>query len=85
VIMVAGLGMIVARAGSEGLSREELIELARAQAGRIAEQDRRIAELTARVARLERLLSRNSRNSSMAPSGCRPTRTHRHAEDQLPT
>ncbi len=74
----------------EGLSREELVELARAQAGRIAErdlriaerderiaerderiaaQDRRIEELTGRLARLERLLSRNSRNSSMAPSG----------------
>ena len=55
--------------GLEGLSREELVQLARAQAGRIAEQDRQIAELTARLARLERLLSRNSRNSSMAPSG----------------
>jgi len=53
----------------EGLSREELVQLARAQAGRIAEQDRQTAELTARLARLERLLLRNSRNSSMAPSG----------------
>jgi transposase len=61
--------------GLEGLSREESVEFARAQAARIAErddriaaQDRRIEELTGRLSRLERLLSRNSRNSSMAPS-----------------
>ena len=67
---------------SDGLSREELISLARAQAERIAEQDARIvaqdtriAELTAanealsvRLARVEHLLSRNSSNSSSPPS-----------------
>ena len=42
--------------------------LARAQAGRIVEQDARIAELTDRLARLEHLLSRNSKNSSLPPS-----------------
>jgi transposase len=60
---------------SGGLSREELISLARTQAERIAEQDARIAELTAanealgvRLARLAHLLSRNSSNSSSPPS-----------------
>lgn len=52
----------------EDLSRDELVALARVQAGRIAEQDARIAELTDRLARLEHLLSRNSKNSSMPPS-----------------
>ena len=60
---------------SDGLSREELISLARTRAERIAEQDARIAELTAanealgvRLARLAHLLSRNSSNSSSPPS-----------------
>ena len=48
-------------AGLEELSREELIELAR---GLIAQ----VRELTERVARLERLVSRNSGNSSMPAS-----------------
>jgi hypothetical protein len=58
-----------------GLSRDELISLARIRAERIVEQDARIAELTvvnevlaARLARLEHLLSRNSSNSSSPPS-----------------
>lgn len=45
----------------ESLSREELLVLVVAQA-------KVIEQLTARVARLERLLSRNSGNSSMPPS-----------------
>jgi hypothetical protein len=60
---------------SEGLSREELISLARTQDARIVAQDARIAELTAanealaaRLARVEHLLSRNSSNSSSPPS-----------------
>jgi transposase len=67
---------------SDGLSREELISLARTRAeriveqdARIVEQDARIVELTAanealgqRLARLEHLLSRNSSNSSSPPS-----------------
>lgn len=55
-------------AGYEPLSRAELLVL-------LAERDRRIAQLEAenedlarRVARLERLISRNSGNSSMPPS-----------------
>jgi transposase len=48
--------------GLDDLSREALVELARDQA-------RQIEELTKRLAGVERLLSRNSRNSSMAPSG----------------
>src|SRR5690242_4247796 len=60
---------------SDGLSREELISLAREQAARIVEQAARIVELTAanealavRLARVEHLLSRNSSNSSSPPS-----------------
>lgn len=60
---------------SDGLSREELILLARTRAERIVEQDARIVELTAAnealgqwLARLEHLLSRNSSNSSSPPS-----------------
>jgi transposase len=53
----------------EGLSREELVELASEQARRIEAQARQIEELTERLARVERLLSRNSRSSSMPPSG----------------
>jgi transposase len=45
------------------------MRLARDQARRIDSQDRQIVELRERLARLERLLSRNSRNSSMPPSG----------------
>ena len=54
--------------GVEGLSREELVELARGQAARLEEQDRQIEALRAELDRLRRLLTRNSGNSSMAPS-----------------
>jgi len=53
------------------LSREELIALVGAQADELRELQRlraENAELRARVERLERLLSRNSANSSMPPS-----------------
>jgi hypothetical protein len=53
------------------LSRAELLALVRAQAGELEELTRLRAEntdLRARVQRLERLLSRNSANSSMPPS-----------------
>jgi transposase len=53
----------------EGLSREELVELAREQGARLAEQDRQIEALRAELERLRRLLTRNSGNSSMPPSG----------------
>jgi transposase len=67
-------------AGLEELSREELIELASSQA-------RRIDELEQRVARLERLVSRNSGNSSMPPSsdeapGKTAPRRERRAQDR---
>jgi uncharacterized coiled-coil protein SlyX len=46
----------------EGLSREELVELARAQAGRIAERDLRIAERDERIAeRDERIAAQDRR------------------------
>jgi len=48
-------------AGYERLSRDELLRA-------LAERDRLIGELREKVARLERLVSRNSGNSSMAPS-----------------
>lgn len=54
--------------GLEDLSREELIELASEQARQIEAQARQIEALTERLAQVERLLSRNSRNSSMPPS-----------------
>ncbi|WP_433498169.1 DUF6444 domain-containing protein [Sphaerimonospora sp. CA-214678] len=68
--------------GLEEMSREEPIELVRAQAQTIARQEALIsrlaamvdalekenAELRERVARLERALSRNSGNSGMPPS-----------------
>lgn len=57
------------------MSRDELIVVARRQAGQITAQAGQIAELmetvealTARLAKLEHLLSRNSGNSSMPPS-----------------
>jgi transposase len=66
----------------EEMSRGELIVLAREQAGRLAAQERQITALATQVAdlveagehlaakleRLERLLSRNSGNSSLPPS-----------------
>jgi transposase len=48
-------------AGCEQLSREDLL-------GLLAERDRLIKELREQVARLERLISRNSGNSSFPPS-----------------
>jgi hypothetical protein len=64
------------------MSRDELITLVGAQAGRLAAQDVRIATmatqmaelleaneaLVGRLAKLEHLLSRNSKNSSSPPS-----------------
>ena len=55
--------------GLEEMSREELIALARALAGRVTELEKENAELRERVARLERLISRNSGNSGMPSSG----------------
>ena len=61
--------------GLEGLSREELIDLTRRLVARVEELTRTSAELAEqnamlaeRVARLERLVSRNSKNSGMPPS-----------------
>jgi hypothetical protein len=61
--------------GLEELSREELVELTRRLVARVEELaraneelTRANAELTGRVARLERLVSRNSKNSGMPPS-----------------
>ena len=51
-----------------GLSREELVALVTAQAKEIAALQAVNVELAARLARLERLVSRNSGNSSMPPS-----------------
>jgi hypothetical protein len=50
------------------LSREELIALVREQAQQLEQVRAENAELRARLDRLERLLSRNSGNSSMPPS-----------------
>lgn len=50
------------------LSREELVALVTAQAQEIATLRAANVELAARLARLERLVSRNSANSSMPPS-----------------
>jgi transposase len=55
--------------GLEEMSREELIALARALAGRVTELEKENAELRERVTRLERLISRNSGNSGMSSSG----------------
>jgi transposase len=52
----------------EQLSRQDLLGLLRERDRLIAEQVRAIEELSAKVARLERLVSRNSGNSSMPPS-----------------
>ena len=52
----------------EQLSRQDLLALLTERDRLIAEQARAIEELTAKVARLERLVSRNSGNSSMPPS-----------------
>jgi transposase len=61
--------------GLEELSREELIELTRQLVARVEELTQANTELTrantdlaGRVARLERLVSRNSKNSGMPPS-----------------
>ncbi len=53
----------------EELSRGELIALVREQARELELLRAENAELRARLDRLERLLSRNSGNSSMPPSG----------------
>ena len=63
----------------EQLSREDLLGLLAERDRLIAEQARAIEELREKVARLERLVSRNSGNSSMPPSaddlpGRRPPR-----------
>jgi transposase len=55
-------------AGYEPLSRVELLSLLAERDGRIAQLEVENAELARRVARLERLISRNSGNSSMPPS-----------------
>jgi transposase len=62
-------------AGYEPLSRAELVSLLAERDRAVAERDRVItqlraeaADLAARLERLERLVSRNSGNSSMAPS-----------------
>jgi hypothetical protein len=52
----------------EELSREELVDLTRRLVARVEELTRANVELTERVARLERLVSRNSKNSGMPPS-----------------
>jgi len=56
-------------AGYEPLSRDELLSLLAERDARVARLEAENAELVRRVARLERLLSRNSGNSSMPPSG----------------
>ncbi|MGH3448429.1 MAG: IS66 family transposase [Nocardioidaceae bacterium] len=56
-------------AGYEGLSRTELLRLLGERDAEIAELKTVNAELAGRVGRLERLVSRNSGNSSMPPSG----------------
>ena len=56
-------------AGYEPLSRDELLALVAERDTRIAQLEAENAELARRVARLERLISRNSGNSSMPPSG----------------
>jgi transposase len=56
-------------AGYEPLSRAELLVLLAERDARVAQLEAENAELARRVARLERLISRNSGNSSMAPSG----------------
>ena len=62
-------------AGYEPLSRAELLSLLAARDQAVAERDRviaqlraEVAELAVRLARLERLISRNSGNSSFPPS-----------------
>jgi transposase len=55
-------------AGLEELPRAELVELAQSQARRIGELEAENAQLSERLERVERLLSRNSSNSSMPPS-----------------
>jgi transposase len=54
--------------GLDELSRDELIALARGHARELTQLRAENAELRARLDRLERLLSRNSGNSSMPPS-----------------
>jgi hypothetical protein len=54
--------------GLEELSREELIALTRRLVARVEELTGANLELSERVARLERLVSRNSKNSGMPPS-----------------
>lgn len=54
--------------GLEGLSRGELVDLTGRLIARVEELTRVNAELAERVARLERLVSRNSKNSGMPPS-----------------
>ena len=54
--------------GYEPLSRAELLVLLAERDGRIAQLEAENADLARRVARLERLISRNSGNSSFPPS-----------------
>lgn len=54
--------------GYESLSLAELLRLLGERDRRIAELEGANAELARRLARLERLISRNSGNSSMPPS-----------------
>jgi transposase len=56
-------------AGYEPLSRDELLALLAERDAQVARLEAENAELARRVARLERLISRNSGNSSMPPSG----------------
>src|SRR5438477_11760700 len=52
----------------EDLPREELVEDLRRALARIEELEKVTAELSERLAKLERLVSRNSQNSSTPPS-----------------
>jgi hypothetical protein len=54
--------------GYEPLSRAELLAVLAGRDGRIAQLEAENADLARRVARLERLISRNSGNSSFPPS-----------------
>jgi transposase len=52
----------------EELSRDELIAVVRDQAAQLADQAVEVERLRAELEQINRLLSRNSRNSSMPPS-----------------
>ncbi|WBB95527.1 IS66 family transposase [Solwaraspora sp. WMMA2080] len=52
----------------EALSRDELIAVVRDQAAQLADQTAEVERLRAELEQIKRLISRNSRNSSMPPS-----------------